>query len=84
MRPMKRRRVLGIKLKKWMRYIVMGEIYRVTDERSGVKDARDGTVTGVVKGGTSHLHEAAAADEITSLYCMYIYVNQSHRLPPTS
>lgn len=59
----------------------MGDIYRATDERSGAKDTRDGAVTGVVKGGNSHLHEAAAADEIASLYCMYIYVKQSHRLP---
>lgn len=71
----------GDKAEKWTRDIVIDEIYRVKDERSGAKDARERTVTGAVKGGTSHLHEAAAADEITSLCCMYIYVNQSRRLP---
>lgn len=48
---------------------------------------RQRAVTGAPKGGTSNLHESAGADEITSLYCMYIYVNQSilqATKPPTS
>lgn len=69
----------GDNAEEWMRDIVMGETYRVKDERSGAKD--EGAVTGVVRGGTSHLYEVAATDEIISLYCMYIYVNQSRNLP---
>lgn len=71
----------GDKAEEWTRDIVMGEIYKAKDERIGAEDAREGAVTGVIKGETSRLHEAAAADEITSLYCMYIYVNQSRNLP---
>lgn len=45
---------------------------------------RERAVTGALKGGLAHPHEAAGADEITSLYNMYIYVNQSCRLSSLS